>query len=296
MASPISTITPVYNDPEGIRDTLDSLPLEDDRAEFIVIDNGSTDNTQAVISEFEQSYESVTLLHEPQENSQFAARNTAIKSTESEILAFVDADMILPDDWLPSVLEEFQQAETNYMASNVELVLPDDPTIAARYDYHTGFPVEQYIQTKHFAPTCCLTIHRSVFEDIGLFDYRLQSGGDVEFGTRAFEAGYNIHFASDVTVHHPTRNSLTALLDKASRVGRGHCQLQRCHPDRFGTSGIPPRPSGIKNPASHQSYKTRLAFGSLSKLLTGVRGLGYYREYLSGNRNIGMGDIPRIGQ
>jgi len=292
----ISTITPVYNDPEGVRDTLSSLPLKDPRAEFIMIDNGSTDNTASVISEFEEAYENVTLLHEPQENSQFAARNTAIQSTNSEILAFVDADMILPDDWLSSVIGEFQESNADYMASNVELVLPDDPTVASLYDYHTGFPVEQYIEKKHFAPTCCLTIHRSVFEDIGLFDYRLQSGGDVEFGTRAFEAGYNIHFASDVTVYHPTRNRLTDLFDKASRVGRGHCQLQRCHPDRFGTPGIPPRPSGIKNPKSDLPIKNRVAFSVLSTNLTGMRGLGYYREYITGNKDIVDGEIPKIGK
>lgn len=290
----ISTITPVYNDPAGISDTLGSLPLEDDRAEFVVIDNGSTDGTESVIEAFERSYDSVRLLHEPGENSQFAARNTAIRATNSDVLAFVDADMILPDDWLSSVLEAFRATDAEFMASNVELTMPDEPTFAARYDHHTGFPVKQYIETQHFAPTCCLTIGRSVFEDIGLFDDRLRSGGDKEFGTRASEAGYDLHFAPDVTMYHPTRNSVPALVDKASRVGRGHCQLQRYHPDRFGTPGIPPRPSGIKRPDDNLPTGRRLAFDAFSQFLTAVRGLGYYREFVGGDRHRGHGAVPRL--
>ena len=290
----ISTITPVYNDPAGISDTLGSLPLEDDRAEFVVIDNGSTDGTESVIEAFERSYDSVTLFHEPGENSQFAARNTAIRATDSDVLAFVDADMILPDGWLSSVLEAFRAADAEFMASDVELTMPEEPTFAARYDHHTGFPVEQYIETQHFAPTCCLTIGRSVFEDIGLFDDRLHSGGDKEFGTRAYEAGYDLHFAPHVTTYHPTRNSVPALVDKASRVGRGHCQLQRYHPDRFGTPGIPPRPSGIKRPDSDLPTGRRLAFDAFSQFLTAVRGLGYYREFVGGDRHLGYGAVPRL--
>ena len=44
----ISIIVPVYNQPQGINDTLESLLKLDypqDRIEIIVVDNGSTDNT-----------------------------------------------------------------------------------------------------------------------------------------------------------------------------------------------------------------------------------------------------------
>ena len=85
-------------------------------------------------------------------------------------------------------------------------------------------------------------------------------------------------------MYHPTRNSLDALVSKDHRVGRGLCQLQRHHSDRYGTLGIPPRPTGIKRPEQNLPTRDRLAFGALSTFLTGVRGLGYYREYLTGDR------------
>lgn len=90
-------------------------------------------------------------------------------------------------------------------------------------------------------------------------------------------------FVDDVTMYHPTRNSLRDLVNKDLRVGRDLCQLQRYHPDRYGTPGVSPRrPSGIKRPNRELPATDRLAFGVLSRFLTGVRGLGYYREYLRG--------------
>ncbi len=115
-----------------------------------------------------------------------------------------------------------------------------------------------------------------------------------EFGNRVHDAGYDLHFAEDVTMYHPTRNSLRAHIKKDRRVGRGLCQLQRFHPSRYGTPGVPPRPSGIKRPERDLPRRDRLAFGVLSKLLTAVRGLGYYEEYLTGNRRGDLETVPRL--
>ncbi len=202
--------------------------------------------------------------------------------------------MTVSKDWVAAALDTFQAVDADYMGYNVELTLPDDPSLAARYDHHTGFPVEQYLEHQHFAPTCCLFVRREVFEDVGLFDHRLESGGDKEFGNRVYEAGYDLHFASEATMYHPTRNSLKAHIKKDRRVGRGLCQLQRYHPDRYGTPGTPPRPSGIKRPDQELPMSDRLAFGALSKFLTAVRGMGYYEEYLTGEQHNDFGGVPRL--
>ena len=281
----ISVIIPVYNDPDGIQSTLNSLLAQTIiNYQVVVVDNNSTDRTPDIVQTYEEDHDHITLYHEREIQSSYAARNTGIRHTDSDILAFVDSDMTVPEDWLESALETFQTTDADYMGCNVELTPPTNPPLAARYDYHTGFPIKGYLEHQQFAPTCCLFVRREVFEDVGLFDHRLISGGDKEFGNRVSNAGYTQQFAEDVTMYHPTRNSLDALVSKDLRVGRGLCQLQRCHPDRYGTPGIPPRPTGLKRPAQNLPTRDRLAFGALSTFLTGVRGLGYYREYLTGDR------------
>ncbi|WP_305882010.1 glycosyltransferase [Natronosalvus halobius] len=291
----VSIIVPVYNDPIGLRSTLDSLvpQVTESNASIVVVDNDSTDRTPSVIDEY-AGIGSVTGLRETSVQSSYAARNTGIRATESNVLAFVDADMTVPEDWLESALQIFQAQDADYMGCNVELTLPENPPLSARYDHHTGFPIQQYLEHQHFAPTCCLFVRRDVFENVGLFDHRLVSGGDKEFGNRVYDAGYDLHFADDATMYHPTRNSLRAHVKKDLRVGRGLCQLQRFHSDRFGTPGIPPRPSGIKRPDRDLPTKDRLAFGTLSRLFTAVRGLGYFEEYLTEDRRGELEGVPRL--
>lgn len=291
----VSIVVPAYNDSEGVRTTIECIKpqLADSRAHLAVVDNGSTDETPSVIEEY--TNDQVSLHHETGIQSSYAARNTGIQKTDGEILAFVDADMTVPSDWLESALETFRALDADYMGCNVELTLPDEPTIAARYDYHTGFPIGQYIEHHHFAGAGTLFVRRAVFKDVGLFDPRLVSGGDKEFGNRVHEAGYDLHFAQGVTLSHPTRNSMRALVRKDLRVGRGLCQLQRHYPDRYGTPGIPPRPSGVRSPDRGLSIAERFLFGALSMFLTAVRGIGYYREYLFGGHRDDIGDVPSLG-
>ncbi|WP_222917898.1 glycosyltransferase [Natrinema sp. SYSU A 869] len=295
----VSIIIPVYNDPEGIRATLSSLigqTVSSERFEILPVDNGSTDHTRTVVEEIEQRNEQVRSATEDEISGSYAARNEGIKESTGDVCVFIDADMTVPDGWLESALRTFQSTNTDYMGCSVELILPDDPTVAARYDRHTGFPVEQYLEHQQFTPTCCLVTRRDVFETVGLFDHRLVSGGDKEFGNRVHEAGYDMHYAENVTIYHPTRNSIPELINKDRRVGRGLCQLQRYHPDRYGAPGIPPRPSGVKSPNPDLGTSDRLAFGALSKILTGVRAQGYYQEYLTGEQRNDLGDIPRLDQ
>lgn len=279
----VTIVVPVYNDPEGIVTTVESLQAQQTDREFsiAIVDNGSTDNTPAVIAEYTD--ERTTLYHENEIQSSYAARNTGIRNSDSDIFGFIDADMTVPEDWIVSALDAFRTEEADYMGCDVKLTLPENPTVSARYDHHTGFPVEGYLTHQQFAPTCCLFVRRAVFEDVGLFDHRLESGGDKEFGTRVYEAGYDQYFAADVTMYHPVRESLQELITKDLRVGRGLCQAQRNHPDRFGNPGVPPRPSGIKRPDRDLPTRDRINFSALSTFLTGVRGLGYYHEYLTGN-------------
>jgi len=96
-----------------------------------------------------------------------------------------------------------------------------------------AFPIEQYVKELHFTPAGCLTIYKNIFYKIGLFDENLVSGGDREFGNRAYKAGYKIRYEPNIIMNHPTRSSLKQLLRKAFRIGRGLKQLSFYYPHRY---------------------------------------------------------------
>lgn len=243
----VSVVVPVYNDPDGLAQTLESLTVQTypaDRHEVIVVDNGSTDDTPAVAHGFCSRHDHVTLVVEGAIQGSYAARNRGIRNASGEVIAFVDADVTVPADWLARVAAA--TAETDYLACGVQLYTDGTETLASKYDRLSGFRVGWYVDELHFAPTCCLAVRAGVFDDVGLFDSRLVSSGDLEFGNRVHESGRTLTYRPDIRMYHPTRDSVAALLRKAARIGRGRQQLRRFYPDRYGSPLL-----GLVNPGTY---------------------------------------------
>jgi glycosyltransferase involved in cell wall biosynthesis len=237
----VSVIVPVYNDPEGLRDTLDTLVDQtygEERFEVLVVDNRSLDDTRAVAADYAASYDHVRALDERRRQSSYAARVHGIRRASGDVLAFIDADMTVDDDWLERAVDRMDEEELDYMACNVELYSADEETLAAKFNRHSGFPIEMYVEEMHFAPTCCLLVRSEVVEEVGAFDVRFVSSGDREFGQRVHDAGFEMGFAEDVPMYHPARDSLSSLVKKSVRIGRGKHQMRRLYPERYGSSTL----------------------------------------------------------
>ena len=286
-----SIIIPVYNDPLGIRQTLCAVSVLNSRRsyEVLVVDNDSTDSTGNVIRQYVEENENVELLVEDELQGSYAARNKGLQHASGDIIAFLDADETVDNEYLETALEAMEDQDVDYLGCNVELTLPEN-TLVGRYNVRTGFPVRQYLEQQHYAPTCALLVRREVFENVGRFDSRLISGGDREFGERVHEAGYDQGYAEDAVVYHPARTEFSSLAKKNVRVGRGFCQKQRYHPERYGKAGIPPQPSGPsgKHEDEPDALTTRLAFACLSIAMLACRGIGYYYEFVFGDRRDGI--------
>jgi glycosyltransferase involved in cell wall biosynthesis len=276
----VAVVVPVYNDPAGIETTLESL-CERGLDTVAVVDNGSTDGTGAVADSYAAAHDAVEHYVETAVQSSYAARNTGIRHTDADVVAFVDADVRVADDYVERALACMDRGGLDYVGCHVDLSIEGESTFAARYNAHTGFPVEQYLERHRYAPTCSLVVRREVFADVGLFDPRLLSGGDMEFGNRVDAAGYEMGYCADAVATHPVRDTVRSLYDKNVRVGRGHCQLQRYYPERYGEPPIPPRHDPLDVDVPALSLRDRFAFGSLSAAMTVARASGYARELMS---------------
>jgi glycosyltransferase involved in cell wall biosynthesis len=97
MRSKVTAIIPVYNGAGYIRRAIESVLSQTQPAdELIVVDDGSTDETAAIVWSFGPE---VRYLYQPN-SGVAAARNKGIKQATSEWIAFLDAD----DYWEPSKL------------------------------------------------------------------------------------------------------------------------------------------------------------------------------------------------
>lgn len=236
----VSVIIPVYNDPDGLKDTLESLVVQDfppENFEIIIADNGSTDDTLKVANEFIQKYPKlIRFVIEDKVQSSYAARNKGIKASKAPIIAFIDSDMTVEEDWLSRAIESMKKKKAEYLTCNIQIYHKGKESLVTKYNRLTGFTVKRNIDLKKFGLIGCTLVRREVFEDLGYFDARLISGGDMEFGNRVYDSGRKLHFDPDIVMYHPARSSLRSLLKKSFRTGKGLGQLQRYYPKRYGRS------------------------------------------------------------
>lgn len=92
----VSIVIPVYNEAERLGACLAAIDAQATSAyEVIVVNNNSTDETADVARQFPF----VTLIHEPRQGV-IHARTTGFNAATGDIIARIDADTLLPPEWL----------------------------------------------------------------------------------------------------------------------------------------------------------------------------------------------------
>src|SRR6056297_1399486 len=96
----VSVIVPTYNRADSLPRTIDSvLAQTHDDLELVVVDDASTDDTETVVERYED--DRVTYLEHATNRGGSAARNTGIRASDGDYVAFLDSD----DEWHPEKLE-----------------------------------------------------------------------------------------------------------------------------------------------------------------------------------------------
>jgi glycosyltransferase AglE len=220
----VSVIVPVYNAEESITvllDTLARLDYPQARREFILVDNGSSDETKAVIARHP-----VILLEETEVRSSYAARNRGLSSARGDIIAFTDADCMVDKDWLREGVKALRESNADLVGGNVEFALSTERSPSEIFDASSHMGSKTLVSSGNGAPTANLFVRAAVVKSIGPFPHTVRSGGDLIWTRTAIARGFVLVYAEDAIVRHPAR-TFWPLLKKAFRVGTGAPQIAR---------------------------------------------------------------------
>ncbi len=97
IKTPIDVAVLTFNSERKLRECIDSVYRNIPVSNLIVIDGFSTDNTEAIIAEYQKKYGNVIFIQE--KGTRGSARQTAIKLVKTEWFVFVDSDVILSNNW-----------------------------------------------------------------------------------------------------------------------------------------------------------------------------------------------------
>lgn len=102
----ISLIIPVYNVEEYIRKCLDSVVRQKyENLDIVIVDDGAEDGSGAVCDEFAKKDKRVRVFHK-KNGGLSDARNFGIKKARGEIIAFVDSDDFISEEFVGAMYDE----------------------------------------------------------------------------------------------------------------------------------------------------------------------------------------------
>ena len=223
----VSVIIPVLNSSLHLRHCLEALARQsypEHSYEIIVIDNGSTENIEAVTSPFPL----VRTVHEPQTGS-YNARNTGFSAAKGEIIAFTDADCIPAENWIEEGVKALKSIPNcGLVAGDIQFSFrnPNCPNVIELCDSVMHLQQKYYLRDSHFGVTANMFTFKRIIEAVGCFDSTLKSGGDQEWGQRVFKAGYQQVYADQAKIQHPARYSFREFYTKVTRTARGNAVLR----------------------------------------------------------------------
>jgi len=206
--------------------------------EILVVDNAPTSEaTRRIVAQFP----GIHYIREPRPGLD-VARNRGICKTGGEIVAFTDDDATVHPDWVSRIRQGFEDPDVMAVTG---LVLPGQLETEAQYlfETHWGFGrgyVQRVFGTAYFERSrsrgvpsweigagANMAFRRGVFNEVGLFDERLDVGaagcsGDSEIWYRILARGWKCLYQPTAVVYHDHRRDMGDLHHQIYSYMRGH--------------------------------------------------------------------------
>lgn len=219
----IAVCVPCFQEEARIPALLDALrALDPAPGVVIVVDDGSTDRTAALLAEAD-----VELLRHSTNQGLGAARNTLWRRARAlgfPIVSFLDADVTPPTDWLRRVGALL--AEDPHVAAvggrNVDPLAPE----GRRPDQWRARFWTQDVGPRPLADApmlvgACATYRIEALHDVCGFQESFRTNGeDVDVGRRLRAAGHRLRYDPALTVEHRRRDDARSLVELCYR----HCR------------------------------------------------------------------------
>jgi len=222
----VSILIVTWNNAEMTRLCLDSLcrVTRYPRYEVVVVDNGSTDETPAMLRAAEAEMAGLRILLNMENRGFAAASNRATRTAKGDILCFLNNDTVLTDGWLTTLVRALERDPGLGMAGPVTNAIGNEARVHVGYDELTGMPswaadwVWSHRGEAFEIPMLaffCTAIRREVWEEVGELDERFGIGTfeDDDYCRRLRDAGYRLECRRDAFVHHWQGASFALLKD-----------------------------------------------------------------------------------
>lgn len=197
--------------------------------EVIVVDDGSTDGTPALLESFETRLPGFQVIRKPVAEGQAAARNDGIAKASGEAIVFLDADDKVGDGYFVAMARVLDAHP--FVAARCEFdELNTSPVARSRPSFQT-----EALAESGFLPSgagAALGVRRELVADGVGFDPTLPPGEDTDLCWRLQLAGVPLVFVPDAVLHYRHRSTLRGVYRQAKGYGSTGPRLYRKYHDQ----------------------------------------------------------------
>lgn len=192
----VSFVVIAFNEAANIRACLDALAVQDASCstEFIVVDDASTDATEAIAASFAAHDPRARVIVLGSNGGRGAARAAGVAACSGDYIAFVDADIVLPPDWLSRALEVIEGGVD--ACGGVPVPDGDVAYVCTRFGLRA-----RPVMPVAVVPGSNGLFRRAVFERVG-FSPEKRNGEDIDLVRQMSDAGLRMQTIADLVVEH----------------------------------------------------------------------------------------------
>ncbi len=233
----VSIIIPTYNSSAFIERAVGSVLRQTFTDwELLIVDDGSTDDTVDLVTEFIKQDSRIKLFRTPQNSGGPALpKNIGIENARGEYVAFLDHD----DEWLPEklakqlkVFEDSRDEKLGLVACYIN-INNDSRNVAIKYhDMYKKQALAILLQYNFLATSSCVIVRAEIFRMIGFFDTKFKISDDWDMWLRIARANYRFDFVPEFLCNYNMHQN-----NSSSNIKRGYldfiilCEKNKNNPE-----------------------------------------------------------------
>ncbi|PVX23103.1 MAG: glycosyl transferase [Candidatus Bathyarchaeum sp.] len=237
----VTLVVPAHNEEKGIERCIEAiLEIDYPKKEIIVVDDGSTDKTYQLASNYRSK--GVKVIRRENSGGKSGALNTGILIAKGEIIITCDADSMIGRSALRMIIRRFQDPTVTAVAGNVKVL---NRTNLVTKCQALEYIVNENIYRRVFdifgvvpvVPGPLATFRRSSLKEIGFYDHDTLTE-DFDITIKLLKTKRVVQALSDAVVYTEAPVTWKDFIKQRTRWNRGTFQTVLKHRNVFSSSSF----------------------------------------------------------